>query len=248
MNNFKVMMENRPSKEATSSNQSQLSELAISLLQTNKVIYQTMILLISDGLNWPDSMCCVRLAQIGLSLLDRFPITSSELSSRESFSLYLNPQIAQQYFTCCLAALQMHGEHAETASQLTNLALLVYDRSPVEYRQNVYYGVLAQIPDVNKRMLDEFTVKSAQLDLTSPRKPGANLTNHEKTRKDMFKKLVQPIVGKSLGQLYKQEIRIRVLEPLNLKTKRRMNAEREDSLKSGAEVNICSLFDPANKE
>lgn len=239
-------MENRPAKEATSSNQ--LSELAINLLQTNKVIYQTMILLISDGLNWPDSMCCVRLAQIGSSLLDRFPITSSE-SRSDSFSLYLNPQIAQQYFTCCLAALQMHGEHAETASQLTNLALLVYDRSPVEYRQNVYYGVLAQIPDVNKRMLDEFTVKSStQIDLTSPRKPGANLTNHEKTRKDMFKKLVQPIVGKSLGQLYKQEIRIRVLEPLNLKTKRRMNAEREDELKSGAEVNICSLFDPANKE
>ena len=248
-------MENRSAKETTSS-QSQLSELAISLLQSSKVIYQTLILLISDGLNWPDSLCCIRLVHIGSSLLERFPITSIPLhATSSSFALYLNAQIAQQVFTCCLTALQIHGEHAETASQLINLALLVYDRSPLEYRQNVYYGVLAQIPDVNKRMLDEFTVKSSlalSTDATSPsaRKPGANLTNQEKTRKDMFKKLVQPVVGKSLGQLYKHEIRIRVLEPLNLKTKRR---EREESLMRsggglGGEVNICSLFDPANKE
>jgi len=240
---FKVMMENRPKE---TSNQTQFSELAINLLQTNKVIYQTLILLISDGLNWPDSLCCFRLVQIGSSLLEKFPITSTE--SPSSFTLHLNQQIAQQLFTCCLTSLQIHGEHQETASQITSLALLIYDKSPPEYRQNVYYRVLEQIPDVNKRMLDDFTVKSSLIDATSPKKTAANMTNQEKMRKDMFKKLVLPIVGKSLGQLYKQEIRIRVLEPLNLKTKRKINAEREDGLKSGAEVNICSLFDPTNKD
>lgn len=237
-------MENRE-KESSSSNQAQFSELAINLLQTNKVIYQALILLIFDGLNWPDSQCCFKLIHVGSSLLEKFPISANETPS--TFTLYMNAQIAQQLFTCCLTALQQHGEHQDAASHLTNLALLVYDRSPQAYRQDVYYRVLEQIPGVNKRALDEFTVKSSAIDPTSPRKTAA-LTNQEKLRKDMFKKMLQPIVGKSLGQLYKQEIRIRVLEPLNLKTKRRMNAEDELKNASAAEVNICSLFDPANKE
>lgn len=105
-------------------------------------------------------------------------------------------------------------------------------------------------------MLDEFVRKSTAASagtLTKVANAAAASPQQEKTRKDMFKRLVQPIVGKSLGELYKQEIKIRVLEPLLLNTKRRMNAAAlalagEGGVwgKNGNEVNICSLFDPTN--
>lgn len=236
-------MENRPKETQT---QSQFNELALNLIQTNKAIFQTIVLLISDGLNWSDSLCSFRLMQIGSSLLERFPITST--ASPSSFSLHLDTQIAQQFFTCCLSALQIHGEHQDIANQLMSYALLICDRSPPDYRRSVYYHVLEQIPNVNKHMLDEFIGMSLQVDTTNPRKSTGAINYQEKMRKEMFKKIVQPIIGKSLGQLYKQEIRIRVLQPLNLKTKRRLNVEQEERTINSADISICSLFDPANKD
>lgn len=250
------MMETQSKKVVGSIQTQQFSELAIYLLSTNKVIYQTIILVLFEGLNWPDSLCCFRLIQIGSSLVDKYTITCEP--NPQKFTLTLNPQTAQQLFTCCLTALQIHGEHQDAASQLTNLALIIYDRSPLDYKRGVYYRVLEQIPEVNRRTLDEFTMKSCVADSTSssssspPKRASSSslhalTTNEEKMRKDAFKKMLQPIVGKSLGQLYKQEILIRQLEPLNLKTKRRMNAENAaEAVKNGAEVNIYSLFDPAN--
>ena len=58
---------------ASSAPANTMSDLAVHLLQTNKTIFQTVILCLFEGLSWPDSYCCsrlvVRCSHIKLKLL-----------------------------------------------------------------------------------------------------------------------------------------------------------------------------------
>jgi hypothetical protein len=226
------MNENVNSKEPSSPMQP-ISELAVHLLKSSKIIYQSSLLCLLDGLNWSDSLSCSKLARVTLTLFETFQIVSgprvNKPSADSAFVILLNEQIAAQIFKSCLAALQTHGEHQEIQGLLVGLAYSVYDRSPHELKQ-VYARVLLQIPGLNKKLFDDFVHKCNS-------QSGAGSV--EKTKKDMFKRLLQPVVGKSLGQLYKSEVKIRVLEPLVLNSKRKMG-----DADANVEFNICSLFDP----
>lgn len=220
--NQEMLVEHALAKDAHSGH---ISELAIFLLKNNKIVYQSTILCLFDGLNWPDSYCCVRLLRLSQSLLDKHPIVEQP---SEHFALLLNEQISERMFTNCLTALQLHGEHQEIASLLTNLVYTMYEKSPIFYRQ-VYNRVITQIPNLNSKVYDEFVLKFEKK---------SSMTG-EKAKKDLFKKIIQPIVGKNIGQLHKYDIQIRVLEPLNLNS-RKVSADATN----GTETNICSLFDP----
>jgi exportin-5 len=221
----------------------QINDLAVYLLKSNKIIYQSVLLLLFDGLNWSDSLSCSKLARICLTFFETFPI-STITENQQQFSIYLNEQIAEQIFTSTLTSLQLHGEHQEIASLLINLAFCIYDKSPLIFKQQAFNRVLMQISSLNKKLLDDFYNKCVQLhnqQLVSNQV--SVLGAGEKAKRDLFKRLIQPIVGKNLGQLYKNEIKIRVLEPLNIKKKLDSS---EFSGTGGAEFNICSLFDPNN--
>lgn len=222
--NQEMLVENVLAKDSQSG---QISELAIYLLKNNKIIYQSIILCLFDGLNWPDSYCCVRLLRLSQNFLDKYPIVDQPIAG-DQFALFLNDQISEKIFTCCLTALQLHGEHQEIASLLTNLVYTIYEKSPILYRQ-VYNRVISQIPNLNNKVYDEFVSKFDKK---------SSITG-EKVKKDLFKKIIQPIVGKNIGQLHKYDIQIRVLEPLNLNSKKISNDGT-----NGTETNICSLFDP----
>lgn len=234
--NNEVNMDSAVGLKDNQSNSGQISELAIHLMRTNKIIYQSVILCLFDGLNWPDSYCCSRLIRLCQSLIDKFPILDQPLV-QDQFGLYLSDQISERIFTYCLTALQAHGEHQEILSLLINLAYSIYDRSPVLYKQ-LYNKVLSQIPNLNQKSFDEFIVKVNKM-LT-----GDLSSTGEKVRKDLFKKIVQPVVGKSIGQLYKYDIQIRVLEPLNLSSKKKRDSNLDGT--NGTETSICSLFDSNN--
>ncbi|CAF0737343.1 unnamed protein product [Brachionus calyciflorus] len=219
-----MLMENALAKEGPS----QINELAIYLLQTNKIIYQSVILCLFDGLNWPDSYCCARLLRLAQTLIDKYPIVDQP---SEQFVLYLNDQISERIFTYCLTGLQLHGEHQEIASLLITLVYSIYEKSPSSYRQ-MYNKVLNQIPNLNTKVFSEFLSKFDKV--TS--------NTGEKVKKDLFKKIIQPVIGKNIGQLHKYDIQIRVLEPLNLNSKKFLTTDGTN----GGETNICSLFDPNN--
>jgi exportin-5 len=184
------------------------SELAQYLISNNRIFFQSLILCVFEGLNWPDSYCCFRLVRVGITLFEKFQ------------SLFnLSAQMSEQTFRCCLCALQIHGEHQETVSLLINFAYLIYEKSLC---RELFQNILAQIPNINMKLMNEFV----------------NVSTSEKVRKDLFKKIVQPIVGKSVGQLYKNDIVIRALKPIDI------NRKQPDHDSNNQIVNICSLFDP----
>lgn len=218
----------------------QFNELIIHLLKTNKIIYQTLILCLFDGLTWPDSYCCLKFVKLAQSLIEKYSIASENAIMSDQFSIQLNAQASERIFTLCLSALQVHGEHQDTCSHLINLAYAIYDKSAVDHK-SIFNAILAQIPDLNRKTLDEFIAKAY---VQSAKVPVSQ--SQEKLKKDLFKKSIQPMVGKSIGQLYKNEIKIRVLEPLNLKSKKHLTNDLSESSSNGNDLSICSLFDPKN--
>jgi hypothetical protein len=171
------------------------------------------------------------MARIALTLFESCAITAQPPLADSPFSVYLTPASAEQFFKSCLTALQVHGEHQEIQGLLVALTYALYDKSPGEFKQ-LYCKILLQIPNVNRKLFDDFLHKCGSQVVNGS---GGNV---DRMKKDMFKRLVQPVVGKNLGQLYKNEIKIRVLEPLMLSSTKRKFNDAE------VEFNICSLFDP----
>ena len=248
-------MENDNNKSTTAKLGPKISDLAQHLLKTNPVIYESSILLLFEGLYWPDSNCSQRLVRIAQALFERFQLI--HFSQTQTFSLqypgeffiYLNENVCQKLFNCCLNALQVHGEHSEISSLLTNLAFLIYTKVPVDLKNSIN-GILMNLPNLNMKQFEEFVQKVQKCSFYTG-SVNQSLTNsmqsqtqaNDKLVKDLFKKLLQPIIGKSIGQLYSNEIKIRVLQPLNIRTKK--SESRLNDFNS-REVNICSLFDPEN--
>lgn len=240
--NSEAMLDNSNSKEnsvsgagtSANANPNQISELAIYLLKTSKIVYQSVILCLFDGLHWSDSYSCAKLARLGIALFENFSVTSQPVFDTDSnqFYIYLNQQTSEQIFRSCLTGLQLHGEHLETNGLLFSLTYLIHDKSPYKQALN---QIIASINGLNRKLFDDFLHKCAQQANSN------NPASLERMKKDMVKKLLQPIVGKSIGQLYKNEIKIRLLEPLNLSSRKKSD---DDTINNG-EFNICSLFDPS---
>ena len=195
---------------------------------------------------------------MGLTLFEKFPISyvnydETMTMTSLTFSLFLNAQITEHLFKCCLTALQIHGEHSELSSLIMNLGFLIYEKSSSLIQETLNKNFV-QIPNLNKKLFEEYLEKMRLMSSAKENKP--NITSHvnsEKLKKDciqLFKKIVQPIVGKSVGQLYKNEIKIKNLQPLNIMTKRKAQAAVTTATLSGHDenrgelFNICSLFDP----
>ena len=194
---------------------------------------------------------------MGSSLFEKYPISYATNCDETltPFSLCLNAQITEHLFKCVLTSLQIHGEHSELASLIMNLGFLVYEKASPLIQDTLNKNFL-QIPNVNKKQLEEFFEKMMQMMSGKENKPttttattnGANIEKLKKDCNQLFKKIVQPIVGKSVGQLYKNEIHIKNLQPLNIMTKRKAAAEATSyaqvNFPGGEVFNICSLFDP----
>jgi len=177
-------------------------------------------------LNWSDSYCCIRLARIIITLFENISINTA--TDDKKLVIYLNDQIGEQLFRSCLLANQLHGEHLETSSLLISLSYLIHEKFPQSTKE-IFNSLLAKIPNLNTRMFEDF------LNLSRPGHQPKDVLKNDKIKKDLFKKLLQPIVGKNVSQLYKNDIQIRQLQPLILKSNKTENSDEVTS--------ICSLFD-----
>ena len=126
-----------------------------------------------------------------------------------------------------------------------NLSFLIYDKFPLSCH-DLFNKILIKIPNLNKKVYDDLTYKYKQ-NYTS------NMEKHKKEKKDLFRKLLQPIIGKNVGQMYKNEIIIRNLPPLISqvpRNKKRFQQQQhnkaffEDCETNNNEgLSICNLFD-----
>ena len=226
---------------------SPMSELAVYLLGNSQIIYQGVLLIIFEGLCWNDSFCCSRLTRLAHILIDTFPIKTQpqETFQKQQFTLVLTEQISSHFFESCLNSLQIHGEHNEISNSLLNLTFLIYDKFPLSCH-NLFNKLLVKIPNLNKKAFDELIYKYKQ-NYTS------NFEKHKKEKKELFRKILNPIIGKNVGQLYKNEIIIRNLPPLispqvpqNRKRfqQHQHNKEYFEACENSSEgLSICNLFD-----
>lgn len=177
-------------KHTSTSNLLPMSELAIHLLKANQTIYQSVLLTLFEGLCWSDSFCCGRLVRLAHLLIDSYSISFQNQASTtdNSFCVFLNEQVATQFFTCVLNALQLHGEHLDTSGLLINLASLMYEKFPYP-SQDCFDRLLLKIPNLNRKLFEEFQHKTR---LSEPK----NIEKHKKDKREIFKKLVDPIIGK----------------------------------------------------
>lgn len=207
--------------------------MAVYLLKKNKTVYQSIILLLFEGLNLPDSSCCLKMAQIAFTLFKVAVVTNlPNAEETQQVVFVLNDVISEQLFKSCLNAIQVHGEHHEISNSLLNLSYLMYEKFPVSC-QNAFNMILNKIPNSNKTLYSELLMANDKLALSKAPKP------NDKQRKDIYKKIIQPIIGKNVSQLYKNEIEIRILQPLNIKLNNKSQQNNQNT-----EINICSLFDP----
>ena len=212
MNQNELEIDSSPKAlENLNPNKIHISELAVHLLKNNKIIFQSTILLLFEGLNWSDSHCCLRLARLAMSLFEKVSVNNTVEPQKIVF--YLNDNVGEQLFKSCITSLQLHGEHHETASLLTNLGFLIYEKFPYSAK-GLFNDLLSKIPNINTKMYEEF------VKLNNPNNQPKDLLKHEKIKKDYFKKIIQPIIGKNVSQLYKNEIEIKQLQPMNLKTRK----------------------------
>ena len=158
-------------------------------------------------------------------------IAINNVADQKKLVFYLNDQIGEQVFRSCLLANQLHGEHNETSSLLTSLSFLIYEKFPQSTKE-IFNGLISKIPSLNARLYEDF------LKLTNPSYQPKDVLKNDKIKKDSFKKLIQPIVGKHVSQLFKNEIEIRQLQPLNLKSNKASMGNDCSEITS-----ICSLFD-----
>jgi exportin-5 len=225
---------------------SPMSELSVYLLNNSQIIYQSVLLIIFEGLCWNDSFCCTRLARLAHILIETFPVrTQNEPAvDNQQLTLFLNEQISSQFFSSCLNALQIHGEHNDISNGLINLAFLIYDKFPLSCHE-LFNKVLIKIPNLSKKIYDDLVYKYKQTFTT-------NVDKHKKEKKDLFKKILMPVVGKNVGQLYKNEIIIRNLPQLisqvpsnrkRFQQQQHNNEFFEDCENSGEGLSICNLFD-----
>ena len=215
-----------------------ISELAVYLMKNSKIIYQSLILCLFEGLNWPDSYCCSRLVRCDLSVLDHCSF-SQEDSASKPIDFNLNEQSTEQIFLCCLFALQTHGEDTEIANLLINLAFIIYQKLEIKHKP-IFHKILLQIPNLNPKQFEDFS--SFPLLMAKSNKSN---DNKERLRKDLFKKLLQPIVGKSSNQLKKNEVSFRALPAYsspNLTERKKVRYDLE-KVNEMLDYNICSLFD-----
>ena len=166
-----------------------LSELAVYLLKKNKTVYQSIILLLFEGLNLPDSSCCLKMAQIAFTLFKVAVVTNlPNAEETQQVVFVLNDVISEQLFKSCLNAIQVHGEHHEISNSLLNLSYLMYEKFPVSC-QNAFNMILNKIPNSNKTLYSELLMANDKLALSKAPKP------NDKQRKDIDTKIIQPIIG-----------------------------------------------------
>lgn len=219
-----------------------LSELGVKIAR-NKPTSDAILIFLIRCLCYQDTQCSLRTARYLLPLIVQ--LISDSL---------LNEEIARLLFSNLLQAFHVHGEHDANQGALLILSVQLYTLLRVQYP--CVRDTLLLIPNLNEQDLQKFdekilaycSLKSATTngDLNgcsqSPISPAilADLVNNkqDRTHKDMFRKLVNNIIGKNVGQLFK--CRATVKELPRLAPKPRHSPTARDN--GAALDDIASLF------
>ncbi|KAG7201060.1 hypothetical protein KM043_017606 [Ampulex compressa] len=110
----------------------------------------------------------------------------------------LTPAMAAHIMVAVLQGLQLHGQHEANQGSLITLGAQVYECLRPKFPSII--EVMQQIPGVNPVDLQRFDEKMAVVSMKG--------NKVEKGKKDLFKKITNQLIGRSVGQLFRKEVKI----------------------------------------
>nr|WJM99467.1 exportin 5 [Ips calligraphus] len=192
-------LSNSPTPPSTRSNLTAevISDLGLILLRNEKTC-QPIVLAVLGALSWIDSTASLKATQLTGPIVRQLTIDAS-----------LNGEMATHIMAAVLNALILHGQHEANQGSLLSLGAQVYELLRPSFVE--VFGVMQQIPGVNLSDLQKLDER-----ISGSTSKGNRV---EKVKKDLFKKLTGSLIGKSMGQLFKKEVKINNLPQIPIPKK-----------------------------
>jgi len=184
---------------------------------------QPLTLTILAALSWSDSTASIKACGLVDLVLPRLVEVGG-----------LQGGDAARTIVALLQALQEMGHIESNNIALTHTALACYERLRPNFP--CVRDVLARIPNVQAEDLAKFDERILAAAKNASNKVG------EKAKKDMFRKLVGPLVGRETARLFQKEIVIKNLPNMAVKVKAKTPSLDEQTERTGADTGLATLF------
>ncbi|KAL2740682.1 exportin-5 [Vespula squamosa] len=196
-----------------------VSELGAFVLRHPSTCH-SVVLCVLGALSWNDSNASLKATMLTSPIVRALAADGS-----------LTPAMAAHIMVAVLQGLQLHGQHEANQGSLITLGAQVYECLRPKFPNII--EVMQQIPGVNPADLQRFDEKMAIVSTKG--------NKVEKGKKDLFKKITNQLIGRSVGQLFRKEVKIDNLPRIEISGK--PQAVRVDEIsKSAADTGITALF------
>ena len=181
----------------------------------------SILCLIFKALSWRDSSTCNKCAHMCMPLLKEILANHGALPA----------EIVEEFFSDILRGLRENGQHEAMVPPLLTLGTQFYELLGSTHRSSLA-NILIQIPGTPLKEVESFHNKFFAKD-----KPP-----NDKRKRDLFKTMVDKVVGKHLGQQFKNEVKIKNL-PAIFKQK---PPKKPLTDVSADEIGLIGLFAPSD--
>ncbi|KAH8421457.1 hypothetical protein KR009_008314 [Drosophila setifemur] len=225
MENEEHSMDSVPQSRASQS--ALLSDIVSDLggkLLRNGLIGNYVLMTLLKAIAWNDGMSSMKAVNIAAPVM-RF-LAADQLMDEDK---------AVTAFTAVLQGMQVHGQHEANQSGLVTLGVQFYELLRPQFP--ILSEVLQHIPGVNAADIQKFDEKIA----VAPVKGN----KVDRAKKDLFKKLTAQLVGRSVNQLFRHEVQIANLPPMQShKPKSGTAGMVSDIMDSNQNASLARLFGP----
>lgn len=139
-----------------------------------------------SALSWNDGIACLRATQLTAPII-RF-LAAEQL---------ITPSLASDIIIAILRGLQLHGQHDTNQIPLVTLGVQSYEILRPKF-PNVL-DVMQQIPNISLSDIQKLDEKIA-VNQTKGNKV-------DKAKKELFKRITSQIINRSVGELFKNEVK-----------------------------------------
>nr|CAD7259694.1 unnamed protein product [Timema shepardi] len=179
----------------------------------------TNVMFYSRALSWHDTIASLKATFLVAPVV------------RHLFSDHsLTPQVAAHIMTCVLQGLALHGQHEANQGSLLVLGVQMYEILRPKFINIL--EVMNQIPNCSPQDIQKLDDKILMSTCKTHNKV-------DKNKKEIFKRLTNQLVGRSVGQLFRKEVQIADLPRLELPNKQKPPIEENTS---GQDIGLCRLF------
>ncbi|XP_058974671.1 exportin-5 [Musca domestica] len=194
-----------------------ISDLGAKLLR-NPATTNYILMTLLSALSWNDGTCNLKAVNVAAPVM-RFLAAEQLMDANKAVTA----------FTAVLRGLQIHGQHEANQAGLITLGVQFYELLRPKFP--ALTEVLQSIPNVSTADIQKFDEKIA----VAPVKGN----KVDKAKKDLFKKLTAPLVGRSMNQLFRHEIKIANLPPM---PSQKLKNPTADIIDTNQNAGLPSLF------